>query len=396
MATPIPTRIFDLLSRQRSLFPQKACLLVEEEGAWRSYSTDEVMTLVRQLAAGLLRAGLSYGDGTAEGRSKVAIISRNRPEWIITDLAVQRAGGVVVPVYPTLHEDELLYILEHASVQYVFTDEADLFRLIRDRRGVLPQLKDIFSFLPLPGARSWKELLVEAGAGEAALLEESNQRITGTDLATIVYTSGTTGTPKGVMLSHSNILHNIMSCYQLLPAVLKPGSPVLSFLPLSHAFERAANYLYLYAGQQIHFTGMATIGQDIKRVAPVMFTTVPRLLEKVYEAIQLKGGKLTGWKKKLFDLSIRLAEAYDPHASPSLTVKLQLALVDRLVYRQWRAALGGQVKAIITGAAPCPVKLLRVFSAAGIVIMEGYGMTEASPVVAANRYEPGGRRFGTV
>ncbi len=392
-----PTRLFDLVAYQLEHFPLPDMLAARQGDQWRRYSTGEVQEIVNQLTAGFINAGITAGDGTLEGQDKIAIISKNRPEWVFTDLAAQQAGAVLVPVYPTIHVDELRFVLHHAAVKMVFVNDNDLLKKVISLQPQLPHLQTIYSFEPLPGARHWTELLTEVTPETAQQIDQIKASIQPTDLATIVYTSGTTGTPKGVMLSHQNILSNVLSCYPLFEEIGIRGDKALSFLPLNHAFEKTATYLYFYTGVSVYYAeSTATLITDLQEVKPVIFTTVPRLLEKVYENIMAKGAALTGLKKKLFYWAIHLAKQYEIHPPKSLAYRLQLALANQLIFSKWREALGGRVKAIITGAAACQVKLLRIFSAAQITIMEGYGLTEAAPVISGNRYHPAGRMFGTV
>ncbi|WP_132054526.1 AMP-dependent synthetase/ligase [Pseudocnuella soli] len=393
----MPQRLFDLVDYQLQQFPLPDMMAAKEAGEWRRYSTAEVKQLSERLAAGLLEAGISGGDGTWEGRDKVALISKNRPEWVLLDLAVQQIGAVLVPLYPTVHPSELQYILEHAQVKMLVVNDA---QLLEKAEPILPQLnhlQSIYTFEKIAGELHWEDLLVPADEVPQQTLAQLKASITPEDLATIIYTSGTTGVPKGVMLSHRNVISNIMSCYPLFKEIGIRGDKALSFLPLNHAFEKTATYLYFYTGVSIYYAqSTATIAEDLQDVQPVIFTTVPRLLEKVYEKIQAKGAELSGVKKGLFDWSLRLASAYEINRRLGPWYEMQLALANKLVFSKWRAALGGRVRAIITGAAACQVKLLRIFAAAGINIMEGYGMTEASPVISGNRYHKSGRRFGTV
>lgn len=392
-----PTRLFDLVAYQLDNFPLEDMMAAQENGKWRKWSTAEVAQTIHKLTAGLIKYGISAGDGTVEGRDKIAIISKNRPEWILTDLAVQQSGAVLVPVYPTIHTTELQYILEHAQVKMIFVNDADLLKKVTAIQPSLSHLQHVFTFDSLPDAQHWTTLLTDVDEALQQEIEERKKAIKTTDLATIIYTSGTTGTPKGVMLSHHNIISNVKSCYPLFQDIGIRGDRALSFLPLNHAFEKTATYLYFYTGVSVYYAeSTATLVADLQEVKPVIFTTVPRLLEKVYEGILAKGAALKGAKKELFNWSIALAKKYEINKPLNPIYRLQLALADRLVYSKWRQALGGRVRAVITGAAACQVKLLRIFAAAGITIMEGYGLTEAAPVISGNRFYPQGRHFGTV
>ncbi|WP_266365355.1 AMP-dependent synthetase/ligase [Tellurirhabdus rosea] len=398
MTSPQPARLFDCLRFQAENHPLPDMLAAKDGGGqWKTYATSDVQTLTRQLSAGLLRTGVSYGDGTLEGRSKVGILSRNRPEWVIVDLAVQQAGGVLVPIYPTINAAELQFVLQDAAVTTVFVDDEVMFRKVAGLRDKLPELKDIFSFAPIAGARSWNELLIDPTPELASQLDGLNRLIQTDELATILYTSGTTGTPKGVMLSHRNILSNVFSSFELFEEIGIQGRRALSFLPLNHAFERTATYCYIYSGASIYYAeSMDTIGENLREVKPTVFTTVPRLLEKVYEGILAKGNSLPPVQKKLFFWALGLATRFEINQTQPLAYRLQLALADRLIFSKWREALGGNVRAVITGAAACQVRLLRIFAAAKVIVMEGYGLTETSPVISGNRFVESGRLFGSV
>ncbi|GAB3512923.1 long-chain fatty acid--CoA ligase [Spirosoma knui] len=391
-----PTRLFDCLAYQLKNYPLTDMLAAKEAGDWKTYSTQEVINLVNQLSVGLLNQGISRGDGTVEGRDKVAIISKNCPEWMLVDLAIQQIGAVSVPIYPTINPAELQFILNDASIKMVFVGEAELYQKVQGISQYVPTLQAIFTFENVANAKHWRSLLIE-DTGQQEQLHQLRELVAPSDLATILYTSGTTGTPKGVMLSHENILSNMFNSALVINEIGVRGHRAISFLPLNHAVERMATYCYIYCGVSIYYAeSMDVIAQNLREVKPTVFTTVPRLLEKVYEGIMAKGAELTGIKKRLFDWSIQLGERYTINTPTSLSYRLQLALANRLVFTKWREALGGQVKAIITGAAACQVRLLRLFGAAQIIVMEGYGLTEASPIISGNRYSEANRMFGTV
>jgi long-chain acyl-CoA synthetase len=392
-----PKRLFDFLTYQRENFPLADMLSAKEKGEWRKYSTHEVADIVNRLSMGLQQAGITAGDRTAEGRDKVAILSGNRPEWMFADLAIQQIGAVSVPVYPTISASELQFILQEAAVKMIFVGDKTLYQKVADIRDQLPALRDIYTFQEAAGGRFWQDLLPPVRPEDGKQLAALQQAVRERDLATILYTSGTTGTPKGVMLSHHNLVSNVYSSVPVLDEIGLKGKRALSFLPLNHAFERMATYCFFYCGVSVYYAeGMEKVGDNLREVQPAIFTTVPRLLEKIYEGIMAKGTKLTGVKRRLFDWSLKLGEQFELHVPQPLAYRLQLALANRLVFNKWREALGGEVKAIITGAAACQVRLLRLFTAAGIIIQEGYGLTEASPIISGNRYSEKNRKFGTV
>lgn len=387
--------MFDCLEYHLERKPLEDMLAGKEGGQWKKYSTTVVKETVDKLSAGLLSLGISCNDMTAEGRDKIAILCKNRPEWVILDLAVQQIGAILTPIYPTINVNELEFVLNDAQVKLVFVNDEELFLKVLSLNGKVHSLKEIYTFEHVANAKHWKEVTALATPDLIAQIKPVADKITYEDLATIIYTSGTTGTPKGVMLSHRNILSNVMSSMPCFP----PGEEMrsLSFLPLNHIFERMVTYLYLFRGTSIYYAeSLETIGENLKEVKPHMFTTVPRLLEKVYDKIMQKGNELTGTKKKLFFWAHSLAEKFEINKDLGAWYNFKLALANKLIFSKWREGLGNEIKCIVTGGAACQVRLIRIFTAAKITIMEGYGLTETSPVVAVNRYEESGRAFGTV
>jgi long-chain acyl-CoA synthetase len=390
-----PKRLFDCLQFHLTRKPLPEMLAAKENGTWRTYSTEEVNNTVIKLSAGLLNLGVQCGDMSAEQRDKIAILSRNRPEWVMLDLAVQQCGAILTPIYPTINVQDLEFVLNDAQVKIVFVNDEELFHKVLSVKDRVPCLKEIYTFEHVANARHWKEVLTLADSAAEAKVKTIAEQIKYEDLATIIYTSGTTGTPKGVMLSHRNILSNVMACYPCLPAF--PNMRSLSFLPLNHIFERMITYFYLYRGIAIYYAeSMDTIGDNLKEVKPDMFTTVPRLLEKVYDRIMAKGAELTGIKKKLFYWAHDLATKYEINKPMGFSYNMQLALANKLIFSKWREALGNNLKCIVSGGAACQVRLIRIFTAARIPVLEGYGLTETSPVISVNRYEEHNRQFGTV
>ena len=388
-------RLFDCIEHQLKHFPQEVMLAGKENGGWRKYSTKEVASTVNSLSAGLLSLGLSGNDFTPEGSDKIAIISSNRPEWLMADMATQQIGVIWVPVYPTTNPLELTFILNDASVKYMFASNQELYNKVMSIKDKVPGLKEVYTFDQIEGAKHWTELCLE----DADLLQQVEvvkKTIPAEQVATFIYTSGTTGTPKGVMLTHHNIYFNLQMGKQSFPFPDAPDQKVLSFLPLNHIFEKVASYIYMYSGMSIYYAeSMETIGENLKEVAPDGFSTVPRLLEKVFEKIMLKGEELTGVKKKLFFWAVSIAEQYDNLIPGSAWYQLQLKIANKLIFSKWREGLGGNVKFIVTGGAACQVKLLRIFNAAQIPVYEGYGPTENSPIISINQQTPGGMKFGT-
>jgi len=390
-------RLFDVLSYQLQKFPKSDMLNAKINGQWKSVSTAEVQHTVDRFSAGLLKLGVAANNFTAEGSDKIAIISNNRPEWVFTDLAVQQTGAILVPIYPTTNPLELQFILNDAQVKYIFVSDADLLAKINSIRSNTPSLKGIYTFEKIEGAQHYSEVVALGDEASLQQLEKIKQQIPNTHLATIIYTSGTTGTPKGVMLSHRNIISCAFLAKQSFPFEDAPQSKVLSFLPLNHIFEKAVTYIYLYSGISIYYAeSLETIGENLKEVKPNGFTTVPRLLERVYERIMSKGSELKGFKRALFYWSVALGAKYDNNISGGFLYNMKLAIARKLVFSKWREALGGNVNFIITGGAAASEKLLRIFNAAGIPVYEGYGPTENSPVICINRKSKGGTVFGTV
>jgi long-chain acyl-CoA synthetase len=373
-------------------------LNAKENGEWKSYSTQQVKKIVDEFSAGLIELGVSANDFSDEGTDKIGIISNNRPEWVFTDLAVQQTGAVLVPLYPTTSVNEIQFILNDAMVKYIFVSSKELFEKINAIKPAVPSLKKIFCFDEIEGVDKWEIISALATDASKQKLEQVKKQITPEHLATVIYTSGTTGTPKGVMLTHKNIYTNVMYGKQSFPFLDEPNYKALSFLPLNHIFEKTLTYIYLYSGNSIYYAeSLETIGANLKEVKPDCFTTVPRLLEKVFERIMTTGSQLTGIKRKLFFWSVKLGEQYDTPAANSSSYKIKLSIANKLVFKKWREALGGNIKFIVTGGAACQVKLLRIFNAAQIPVYEGYGPTENSPVISVNRRGEGYKNMlGTV
>jgi long-chain acyl-CoA synthetase len=387
-------RLFDCLAWHLERQPLDVMLAGKESGQWKKYSTKEVANTVNNLSAGLLSLGIGPNDMTVAGRDKVAILCKNRPEWLMLDLAVQQIGAILVPIYPTINVNELEFVLNDAQVKLAFVNDEDLYLKALSLKERVHSLQEIYTFEHAPNARHWKEVSDRATPELLARIQPIADKIGYEDVATIIYTSGTTGTPKGVMLSHRNILSNVMACIPCFP----PGENMkaLSFLPLNHIFEKMVSYLYLFNGTSIYYAeSLETIGDNLKEVKPNMFTTVPRLLEKVYDRIMQKGNELTGVKRKLFFWAHTLAEKFEINANQGLWYTMQLKLANKLIFNKWREALGNNIRCIVTGGAACQVRLIRIFTAAKVTVMEGYGLTETSPVIAVNRYQEDGRMFGT-
>ena len=392
-----PKRLFDCIELQLSKSPKQDMMAAKIDGSWRSYSTTEVQEIVNAFSAGLLQLGISGNDMTDEGADKVAIISNNRPEWLFTDMALQQTGAVITPIYPTTNPNEIQFILNDAMVKCIFISSQELLDKIKSIRSFVPSLKHIYTFDRIKGESHWTEITSLANDESLKNVEAMKASIPESHLATIIYTSGTTGTPKGVMLTHKNIVSDALYGIESFPFPENPAYKVLSFLPLNHIFEKCTSYIYMFNCIGLYFAeSLETIADNLREVKPDGFDTVPRLLEKVFERIMSKGSELTGFKRKLFFWAVSLAEKYDNNISGGPWYNMQLALANKLVFSKWREALGGNIKFIVTGGAACQEKLLRIFNGARIPVYEGYGPTENSPVISVNRQARGGTKYGTV
>lgn len=379
-------RLFDIPLYQLEKYPNNGMFVSKINGTWTPISTSDFIDLTYKVSKALIDLSIQAGD-------KIGIISTNRLEWNIIDIACLQIGAIVVPLYPTISENDYKYIFKDAGIKLCFVGSIDLYNKITNIQNELTELKNIYCFEKQPTVNYWKDLLILDSTAQNSDVEIRKNNIQSEELATIIYTSGTTGNPKGVMLSHANILSNVADCIERMPA--NEHSKVLTFLPVCHVYERMLHYLYMYMGCSIHFAeSMDTIGENIKEVQPDMFTAVPRLIEKVYEKIIRKGEELSGLKKGLFFWAVRLAEKYDTSGT-SIWYQIQLKIARKLIFSKWQEALGGNVKAIASGSAALQPRLARIFLAAGINVLEGYGLTETSPVVSVNCLK-NGIKIGTV
>ena len=376
-------RLFDILPYQLAHFPKSDAVTTKERNSWRAYSTQELLDVSERLALGLMGLGVTAGH-------KVAICSGNRSEWALVDQAILRIGAVTIPIYPTSGKEDYAYILKHAGVNVCFTSNAEIHAKAAQEGG--PQ--HLFTFDRIAAARHWTEVLELGSPNELPALRTYEQQVKGDDLATIIYTSGTTGKPKGVMLTHYNILSNLEASISRFP--VDSQAKAISFLPLSHIYERMLMYMYMRTGVSIYFQeSLEDLGDRIREVQPDVFTAVPRLLEKIYDKIIAKGEALTGIKRWLFFWALDLGFRYDVHGR-SWWYNLQLSIARKLIFSKWIAALGGRVRVVASGSAALQERLARVFNAAGVPVMEGYGLTESSPVISVNDLRNDGLRFGTV
>ncbi len=391
------SRIFDYIDFQLNKFPKQDMFNGKENGKWRSFSTAEVKETIDKLSTGLMKLGVSGHDMTIENQDKIALISKNRPEWLMLDMACQQIGAAICPIYPTTNVNELEFIFNDATIKHVFVSGQEILDKVNIIKSKVPSLMNVYSFDELPDVTFWRTLIADITAADLEKMEAVKATIKAEHCATIIYTSGTTGTPKGVMLSHRNIVTNVINSKNSFPFTDDLDGRALSFLPLNHIFERMVSLIYISSGASIYYAeSLDTIAENLKEVKPTLFSTVPRLLEKTYEKIMAKGAELTGVKKKLFYWSVALANEYDNIKPQSLWYKMQLALANKLIFSKWREALGGNIKLIVTGGAACQIRLIRIFTAAQIPIYEGYGPTENSPVISVNCRRKGGTKFGTV
>lgn len=386
-----PKRLFDFPYYQLEQYPQKKALVTKYDGKWVATSTREYIDKANAISRALMRMGVKPND-------KIALISStNRTEWNICDIGIMQTGAQGVPIYPTISEEEYQYVLNHSESMYCFVSDKEVYDKVMAIKENVPSLKEVYTFDKIEGVKNWSEVL-EKGRDDSNQeeLEKRKSDIEEDDLATLIYTSGTTGKPKGVMLSHKNIGSNAKFSAERLPIILGK-STALSFLPVCHVYERMLHYMYQYCGVELHFAeSLDTISQNLNEVKPEVMTAVPRVLEKVYDKIYSKGGELTGIKKKLFFWAIDLGLRYEPYGQNGWWYETQLKLANKLIFSKWREALGGNIKAIASGSAPLQPRLARVFNAAKIPVMEGYGLTETSPVVSVNDMRNHGFKIGTV
>lgn len=387
--TPI-SRLFDFPYHQLEKYNLPDALVTKYDGEWIKTSTKEYLEKANTISRALLRMGIQKND-------KIAIISsNNRTEWHIMDIGVLQTGAQTVPIYPTISETDYEYILNHSEAMYCFVSDEEVLGKLNSIKANVPKLKEVYSFNEIAGCKNWSELL-ELGKDESNQneVEDRKNNVKPLELATIIYTSGTTGKPKGVMLSHNNIVSNVLDSADRIP--FNPGeSRALSFLPICHIYERMVTYIYQYFGVAIYFgESIEKISDNIKEVNPTVMTGVPRLIEKVYDKIIAKGSELTGIKKKLFFWAIELGLRYEPYGVNGFWYEFQLKIARKLIFSKWKEGLGGKLDLIVNGSAALQPRLARIFAAAEIYVMEGYGLSETSPVISVNDMRNKGFKIGT-
>ena len=384
------TRLFDFAHHQLEKHNLESAFVVKKDGEWVKTSSKEYIDKANSISRALLRLGIQKND-------KIAVISStNRTEWNIVDIGVLQIGAQNVPIYPTISADDYEYVLNHSESIYCFVSDEEVLEKVNKVKGNT-KLKEVYSFDHIKGCKHYSELL-ELGKDESTQpeVETRKNEVKPSDLATIIYTSGTTGKPKGVMLSHNNITSNALAATSRLPYMDKE-TRVLSFLPICHIFERVLIYVYQYAGVSIYFAeGIDKIGENAKEIKPNLMSVVPRLLEKVYDKIMAKAADLTGIKKALFYWAVKLGEDFKPYGQNGAWYEFKLKIANKLIFSKWREALGGELRTMVSGSAPLQPRLSRVFTAAGMQIMQGYGLTETSPVVSVEMYANKLFKIGTV
>jgi long-chain acyl-CoA synthetase len=385
------TRTFDILDKCMEEFPREDALGGKKNGEWYTYSTEEYYKKANQFALGLLAMGFRKGD-------KVATVTANRPEWNFADMGMAMTGVVHVPIYPTIGEEEYSYILEHSESKMLIAGDGKLYEKLHPVVKTLPGIQDFFTFEEVEGAKNYEEILTLGESKRNELkdkLEEIKASIQPEDLATLIYTSGTTGVPKGVMLSQNNLVSNFVAHAKM--HHLGKDHRVISFLPLCHVYERSVNYHFQYKGMGVYYVGnLNQIVSAIKEIRPHMFNSVPRLLEKVHDGFVAKGKELSGVKKLLYFWALRLARHFEYNKKYGSLLKLKIKIADKLIYSKWRAALGGNIVYVVSGGAALQPRIARVLGMAGMYNLEGYGLTETSPVIAVNNPSTGEMKIGTV
>ncbi|MDB4027383.1 long-chain fatty acid--CoA ligase [bacterium] len=374
-----PTRLFDFIEYQNANAPLEKAFTTKYNGVWESLNTQQFCDKAHQISFALLALGV-------ESQDKIAMISStNRTEWNLVDIGLLAIGAVNVPIYPTISSEDYEYILNHSESQYCFVSDQEVYDKVVAIKDKVKSLKKIYSFDSIKGCSNWKELLkMETSSDQEGELKKRKSAVLPSDLATIIYTSGTTGTPKGVMLSHDNVVSNVLASSKRLPLNIGEAS-ALSFLPVCHIFERVILYIYMYNSVSVYFAeSLEMIADNLRELKPNVMTAVPRLLEKVYDKIYARGGELTGIKQKLFYWAVNVGLEYEPYGQNGAWYEFKLKIARKLILSKWQEALGGNLELIASGSAALQPRLARIFTAAGMTLVEGYGLTETSPVISVN------------
>ncbi len=382
-------KIFNLAERYHKLFPKNDMLAVKKNGKMRTYSTSEYIETTNNIGYGLLNLGIKKND-------KICIISSNCPEWSLVDMGINKIGAINAPIYPNITREDYKYIINDCGAKIIFVGAREIYETVQGLDKEIECLEHIYSFNQIEGVKNWMEIL------ESGMLNPMNDKmkeiqtsIKETDLFTLIYTSGTTGKPKGVMLNHSNVISQITTLKEKLP--IGTNDRAISFLPLCHVFERMIEYFYMFKGVSIYYAqSLETLGNDLKEIQPTIMPTVPRLLEKVYDKILAKGSELTGLKKKLFFWAVELGLKHEYNKANGFFYELQLSIANKIIFSKWREAVGGRIRFIVSGASALQERIARIFTAAKMPILEGYGLSETSPVISVNLAHTGDAHYGTV
>ena len=382
-------KLFQLAERYHKLFPKEDMLAVHRDGKMRTYSTTEYIETSNNIGYGLLKLGVNKND-------KICIISGNRPEWSLVDMGINKIGAVNAPIYPNITREEYKYIINDCGAKIVFVGSKDIYQIIKNLDQEVDCLEHIFSFDQIEGVQNWMEILENGMLNQMQEeMSEIQKSIKDTDLFTLIYTSGTTGKPKGVMLNHANVISQITTLKEKLP--IGTDDRAISFLPLCHVFERMIEYFYMFKGVSIYYAqSLETLGDDLKEIQPTIMPTVPRLLEKVYDKILAKGSELSGLKKKLFFWAVELGLKHEYNKANGVWYELQLRLANKIIFNKWREAVGGRIRFIVSGASALQERIARIFTAAQMPILEGYGLSETSPVISVNMAHTKNAHYGTV
>ena len=386
-----PTKLFEFIEYQNENAPLEKSFTTKYNGKWESLSTENFISQSRAISRALVGLGIKAGD-------KIAMISsNNRSEWSVIDVGLLTLGAVNIPIYPTISSKDYEYILNHSESIYCFVSDQEVYEKVKSIQKNVKSLKKVYSFDKIKGCPHWSELLDEgAKMDHDNTVTKMKNQVKSEDLATIIYTSGTTGVPKGVMLSHNNVVSNVVSASKRLPLTIGQAS-ALSFLPVCHIFERVILYIYMFNSVSVYFAeSIETIADNLKEIKPNVMTAVPRLLEKVYDKIYARGGELTGIKKSLFYWAVDLGLQYNPYGQNGAWYEFKLKIAKKLILSKWQEALGGNLELICSGSAPLQSRLARVFTAAGMTLVEGYGLTETSPVISVCDMRENKFKIGTV